>query len=146
MVPPFSKPYTARWGAWAFAFVFSGLYLATRTWAFSYDALTAVLTAERNGTFPFHPNHLFGSGLGWLIFKGLSLMSVPVRALFVFQTVNAVIAGIAVGYFFYLLAVRFSFRTGILGAAGIGLSYAFWSEAFGSFFETLKNGRCWWRF
>lgn len=56
-------------------------------------------------------------------------MSVPVRALFVFQTVNAVIAGIAVGYFFYLLAVRFSFRAGILGAAGLGLSYAFWSEA-----------------
>lgn len=129
MTPLLSKPHMARWGAWAFAFVFSALYLATRTWAFSYDAFTAVLTTERNGTFPFHPNHLFGNGLGWLFFKGLSLTSGPARALFVFQTVNAVIAGMAVGYFFYLLAVRFSLRAGILGSTGLGLSYAFWSEA-----------------
>lgn len=111
------------------ATAFSALYLATRTWAFSYDALTAALTAERNGKFPFHPNHLFGNGLGWLFYKGVSAVNGPTHAIFIFQTVNAVVAGIAVGYFFNLLATRFSLWVGILGAAGMGLSFAFWSEA-----------------
>lgn len=109
--------------------VFPVLYLLTRTWAFSYDALTAALTAERNGVFPFHPNHLFGTGLGWAFFKGMIFAGKPTSALLVFQTVNAVVAGLAIGYFFYLLAEHFSMRAGILGAAGLGLSYAFWSEA-----------------
>jgi hypothetical protein len=108
---------------------FSSLYLATRTWAFSYDALTAALTAERNGVFPFHPNHLFGSGLGWVFYQWIIRAGTPARALFVFQTVNAVTSGLTVGYFFYLLAKRFSVRAGILGAAGLGLSFAYWSES-----------------
>jgi hypothetical protein len=116
-------------GAAGLALIFSCVYMSTRTWAFSYDALTAVLTAERNAVFPFHPNHLFANGLGWIFYKGLSLAGIPTRAVFAFQTANAVVGGCAVGALFYLLAVRFSAGAGLLGALGLGLSYAFWAEA-----------------
>jgi len=126
-----TEPMRAKIRIWTFLIIgsFSCLYLATRTWAFSYDALTSVLCAERDGLFPIHPNHLFAAGPGWLFFKLLAAAGMPVRAVFAFQTVNAIIAAIAIGCFFYILAARFTLVVGLLGASALGLSYAFWSEA-----------------
>jgi hypothetical protein len=112
------------------AFLFAALYLATPTCNFSYDALTYALDVQF-GTFAalFHPNHLLFNVIGRFIFLALATLNHAVGALWLLQKLNAIIGGIAVGVLAWILARRFGWVRGVLGAAAMGLGIGFWTEA-----------------
>src|SRR4029077_9051285 len=108
----------------------AAVYHLTATFRFSYDGLCYALDAEFGPpTNLFHPNHLLYSFLSRGLFRLLIWVGHPVRAIYLMQAMNTVVAGTAVGFFFALLTQRFGWKRGLLGAVLLGFSNAFWTEA-----------------
>ena len=106
------------------------LYDFTATRAFSYDGISYALAIERNAiAFLFCAYHLLHTVIGWLVFKVFIALGHPVRAVPLLQQINAVVGGCTVGFFFWLLSLKFSPWRALLGAAALGLGSAFWMEA-----------------
>jgi hypothetical protein len=106
------------------------LYDFTATRAFSYDGLSYALAIERNAIpYLFCSYHMLHSVIGWVVFKGMTLVGHPLRALLLLQRINALVAGCTVGVFFWILSREFGQGRALVGAAALGFSCAFWTEA-----------------
>jgi hypothetical protein len=112
------------------AIFFTGLYLLTPSRWFSYDGIAYALDIEASAwSNIFHPNHLLFSPINWILFQIGSVSGHPVRAIFLMQTLNALIAGITVGFFFWLLNRAAGWRRALAGAAVLGVCSVYWEWA-----------------
>jgi hypothetical protein len=109
---------------------FAALYASTISKQYSYDGLCYALDVERApfGNL-FHPNHLlysFAQKQIWLFSK---VSGYSIKAIFVMQCVNVLVAAFAVAALGALLVARAGLAPAFLAAFFFGVSQAFWMEA-----------------
>jgi hypothetical protein len=74
---------------------FALVYTVTRTALYSYDAITYALSLEfAHGLLLFHPYHLLALVPAVGLYRALAVAGSPVRALYVMQAINIVVAAL----------------------------------------------------
>ena len=131
---PDRTPEPSSQAKWGDACLFAGflvLYLATKAATQSFDAVWYAIKVESgvcDGM--FHPHHLLHMPIVWVLWRGLSLIGVHIRAIDIAQVLSAFAGAGAVVFFRRLLSMMrrpgpFSYA----GAAVYGATGAFWHEA-----------------
>lgn len=108
------------------------VYLALPTRNFYWDGVSFAIAIEKN--YPFsalvHPSHLIYSVWGAWLYDLSDWIGFPVRALYLMQAANCVLAGLAVMLLYQCLRVQgWSSEQGLVGALTFGFSATWWKFA-----------------
>lgn len=116
----------------AFLLLPLAMYLAFPTRNFYWDGVGFAIAIEKNFSFAAlaHPNHLIYAIWGAWLYDASDWIGLPIRALYLMQAANCVLAGLGVMLLYRCLRIQgWSSEHGLIGALGFGFSATWWKFA-----------------
>lgn len=118
-----------RWSFFALFVFFWLLYQGTLSHQYTYDGLCYALDVEFGTPSQFfHANHLLYAWAYRGLYRFSQIFGYSGRAIYLMQSLNAFVGAGAVSILGWIVSRRFGLVRGLLGAAFLGVSNAFWSE------------------
>jgi hypothetical protein len=121
---------------WSIALSLAAIYLGTLTSDYYWDGITFALQIEkvaersRAPSLLFHQNHLLYTPIGYFAYSVIDALCINLRALYLLQMMNALVAASAVFIFFRIVEkVTHSRYAAVVCSVGLGLSAVWWKLA-----------------